>query len=279
MKTLAAANAVLMELQVGMKEDGFYRGAIDADWGPGSRGAWLAMRQKAARAGLIPAPAIPEIMKTDTGPVSLVLTEQDYIDGAAMLQCTVAQIKAVFEVEASGAGWFTDVRAEILAHDGEGGFLDGDNLPKILFEAHIFDRETGGRFRKSHPKLSSPKWNRALYVGGQGEYIRLSDAMELDRTAALRSASWGAPQIMGFNHKLAGYPDVESFVAGMKSGVRAHLLAFVSFIKNSGLADELRRVSNNPADCAPLARGYNGTGYAANAYDVKIAAAHRKHSR
>lgn len=279
MPTAAAMEAALKQIQSDMKADGFYHGAIDADWGPGSKGSWLTMRQQAARAGVIPAPPAVPIIMDPAIYVSKALTEQDYIDGAAMLSCTVAQIKAVFEVEASGAGWFTDVRAEILARDGPGGFLDGPDLPKILFEAHIFDRETKGRFRASHPKLSSAKWNRALYVGGQGEYIRLDEAMALDRVAALRSASWGAAQIMGFNHKLAGFDTVEAFVAAMKGGSRAHLLAFVQFIKNSGLSDELRRVSNVPADCAPLARGYNGTAYAANQYDVKIATAHRKWSR
>lgn len=278
MPTAAAMEAALKGIQSDMRGAGFYKGPIDADWGPGSKGAWLTMLQRAAAAGIVAPPKIPEVMKP-AGTVSIALVEQDYIDGAAQLGCTVAQIKAIFEVEASGAGWFTDVRADILARDGPGGFLDGPNLPKILFEAHIFDRETGGRFRASHPKLSSAKWNRALYVGGQGEYIRLDEAMALDRKAALRSASWGAPQIMGFNHKLAGFDDVETFVAAMKSGIRAHLLAFVAFIKNSHLADELRRVSNDPEDCRPIARGYNGEAYAANDYHSKIAAAHRKWSR
>lgn len=279
MPTAAAMEAALKSIQTDMKSDGFYHGGIDADWGPGSKGAWLAMRRQAGRAGIIPPPVIPEVMEAPAGVVWTVLTEADYADAAAQLGCSVDQIKAVFEVEASGSGWFTDVRADILARDGPGGFLDGPDLPKILFEAHIFDRETKGRFRASHPKLSSKAWNRKLYVGGQGEYVRLDEAMGLDRAAALRSASWGAPQIMGFNHKLAGFDTVEAFVAAMKSGARAHLLAFVAFVKNSGLADELRRVSNNPADCAPFARGYNGSGFAVNAYDVKIAAAHKKHSR
>lgn len=208
----------------------------------------------------------------------LELTRQDFADAAAALGCSVAQIRAVFEVEASGAGWFKDMRADILARDGPGGFLDGANLPKILFEAHIFDRETGGRFRASHPNLSAARWNKALYVGGQGEYVRLDQAMALDRTAALRSASWGAPQIMGFNHKLAGFETVEDFVAAMKSGIRAHLMAFVAFVKNSGLAPALRQVTGLHASARPFARGYNGAAYEANEYHVKIARAFAKWS-
>lgn len=213
------------------------------------------------------------------GEVETDLTPADFRDAAAMLGCSVAQIRAVFEVETAGGGWFTDVRADILARDGPGGFLDGPALPKILFEAHIFDRETGGRFRASHPNLSSAKWNRSLYVGGQGEYVRLDQAMALDRAAALRSASWGAAQIMGFNHKLAGFDTVEAFVDAMKSGARAHLMAFVEFVKAAGLAPALRAISGVHASAVPFARGYNGKGYAANEYHIKIARAFARWSQ
>lgn len=206
------------------------------------------------------------------------LSTVDFIAAAATLRCTVAQIRAVWEVE-SGGGWFIDVRADILARDGPGGFLDGPNLPKILFEAHHFDRLTGGRFRRQHPNISSAKWNRALYVGGQAEYFRLDEAIKLDRTAALQSASWGGPQIMGFNHKLAGFDTVDAFVAAMRTDERAHLDAFCTFISKSGLGDKLRQISNVHADCAPFASAYNGKGYLANRYHVKIAQAHAKWSR
>lgn len=205
------------------------------------------------------------------------LAADDFEDAAKVLGCTVAQIRAVWEVE-SGGGWFKDVRADILAADGPGGFIDGPNLPKILFEAHIFDRETGGRFRASHPNLSSRTWNRKLYVGGQGEWLRLNRAMQLDRRAALRSASVGGAQIMGFNHQLAGFDTVESFWDAMKVSERAHLDAFVAFIRNRGLVSALRAIRNRPADCIAFAKGYNGSGYAANEYHIKIARAHAKHA-
>ena len=207
------------------------------------------------------------------------LTGEDFAEAARRLGCSVAQIRAVFEVEASGSGWFTDVRASILALDGPGGFLDGSTLPKILFEAHHFDRLTGGKFSRSHPNLSSPRWNRALYVGGQGEYERLHRAMQLDRTAALMSASWGAAQIMGFNHKLAGYETVEAFVEAMKAGARAHLMAFVEFVKSAGLVGALRAITADPASARAFARGYNGSGYATHDYHGKIARAFAKWSR
>lgn len=205
------------------------------------------------------------------------LTSADFADAAVTLKCTVAQIRAVWEVE-SGGGWFQDVRADILAADGPGGFIDGPHLPKILFEAHVFDRETNGRYRASHPNLSSAKWNRALYVGGQAEWLRLHRAMQLDRRAALRSASVGGAQIMGFNHELAGYATVEAFWDAMKVSEAEHLKAFATFIQRSFLADELRLISNRPADCVPFSRGYNGSGFQKNGYHIKIASAHQRWS-
>ncbi len=209
--------------------------------------------------------------------VQIGLTLADFQAAAAALGCTSAQIRAVWEVE-SGGGWFKDVRADILALDGPGGFLDGPHLPKILFEAHVFDRYTKGQYRDSHPNLSSKVWNRKLYIGGQGEYVRLWKAMQLDREAALMSASVGGAQSMGFNHKLAGFATVQAYWDAMKVSEAAHLGAFCSFIKNKGLVNALKTISNSPPDCIAFAKGYNGQGYAQNNYHVKIAQAHARYA-
>ena len=206
------------------------------------------------------------------------LRDIDFVRAAEALRCEVAQIRAVDEVE-SGGGWFEDVRADILDLDGPGGFLDGPELPKILFEAHQFSKRTGHRYDQSHPNLSSPIWNRALYIGGQGEWARLHRAMQLDKDAALMSASAGRYQIMGFNHVLAGFADVEAFWAAMKRSEICHLEAFVAFIQRSKIVGMLRRVSDDAEACAPFALAYNGAGYKANAYHQRIARAYIKHAR
>jgi hypothetical protein len=214
----------------------------------------------------------PTPAPTPDGLTQIGITSAQFESAARRLGCTVAQIRAVDEVE-SGSGWYEDVRSNILALDGPGGFIDGPNLPKILFESAHFDRLTGGKYRRSHPNLSTAKWDRTTYVGGQGEWARLHAAMKLDRHAALMSASVGRYQIMGFNHKLAGYATVEAFWDAMKTSETAHLEAFVTFIISSNLGDELRAISTNPETCRPFARGYNGKGYAKNNYHGKIAAA------
>lgn len=201
------------------------------------------------------------------------LNAADFEWAASVLGWSVPQVRAVDIVEAAGSGWFTDIRADILALDGPGGFIDGSALPKILYEAHVFARncEPKGRFNKSHPNLSSAGWNRALYVGGQGEYERLWRAMALDREAAFRAVSVGRYQILGENYRLAGFGSAEQFFLAMQKSERAHLEAFVQFIIASGLVDEGRQISSDPASCRPFALGYNGPQADKNRYPQKIA--------
>ncbi len=181
------------------------------------------------------------------------LTDADIEAAAQSIGCQVAAVRAVIDVESRG------------------GFLP-DGRPKILFERHYFSRLTGRAYDASHPDISNRQWGG--YRGGAAEYDRLARAIKLDRGAALQSASWGAFQIMGANFKVAGFADVESFVAAMVSGSAAHLKAFVNFVKKNGLADEMIRL-----DWAGFARGYNGPAYRTNKYDEKMAAAYLIHSR
>ena len=180
------------------------------------------------------------------------LSDTDFERAALVIGCSVAAVRAVAEVES------------------QGGFLP-DGRPKILFERHKFHRFTSGAFSSAHPAISNPA--PGGYLGNAAEYGRLAEAIALDREAALKSASWGAFQIMGFNHTLAGHTSVESFVKAMVSGQSGQLDAFVSFIRKSGLSDELVR-----KDWAGFARGYNGKDYAKNRYDTKLAAAFTLHS-
>ncbi len=185
------------------------------------------------------------------------LTEQDFADAAGQLGCEVASIKAVCEVEAP-----------------RGGF-NPDGTPATLFEGHKFHKATGGKFDIEAPDLSYPTWTRRHYgKNWQAEQARLQRAMTLDREAALRSASWGKFQIMGFNHEVVGFPAIQGFVNAMYKSEREHLMAFVMFVLKEGLAPALRR-----KDWANFARGYNGPAYAENKYDTKMAAAYSKFRR
>jgi hypothetical protein len=153
------------------------------------------------------------------------LSSIDFARAAQALGCELEAVEAVRTVEAGGSGFLGD----------------DSGRPIILYEAHRFAKETGGRFNISHPRLSVAIWDRSLYAGGATEYVRLASAIALNRAGALRATSWGLFQILGSNHKAAGYPDVESFVAAMTDSEGAHLDAFVSFVRFNGLAGHLVR--------------------------------------
>jgi hypothetical protein len=185
------------------------------------------------------------------------LADADFAAAAESLGCAVAALKAVAEVEAAGSGFFK--------HDGR---------PKILFEAHKFSELTKRRYDASHPAISCPRWNRALYKRGPAEYERLDAAAALDRSAALQSASWGKFQILGMHYRTCGHPDVESFVRAHCESERRQLDAFVRFVRaNPKLHAALRE-----RRWADFALRYNGAGYKANQYDTKLAAAYERHA-
>lgn len=181
------------------------------------------------------------------------LSMADYQRAASALGVDVATVRAVADVESSG-----------------GGFL-ADGRPKILFERHIFARETGGRYNHSHPGISGPAGGYG--AGGANQHLRFDQAYALDPAAAMKSASWGEFQIMGFNHRMVGYDTVGQFVEAMRGSAGNQLDAFVQFIESAGLKGALQN-----KDWAGFARGYNGPAYAQNQYDTKMAAAYARYA-
>jgi hypothetical protein len=141
------------------------------------------------------------------------------------------------------------------------GFL-ADRRPQILYERHIFHQLTGGQFDDGDISDPTP--------GGYGpegahQYDRLAAAIQLDRTAALKSASWGIGQILGKNFALAGFPDVETMVAAMSDSEDKQLAAVGSFLISTNLQLPLRA-----HDWTTFARGYNGPNFAINHYDSRL---------
>ena len=175
-------------------------------------------------------------------------------------------LTAVTELLGVGA---SEVWAVLTVETRGFGFLS-DRRPAILFERHIFSRETTGRFDARAPDISSSQ--PGGYGGlGTAQYDRLARAIALDRGAALRSASWGIGQVMGFNALTAGFTDVEDMVAQMVASEDAQLAGMARWVLSARLHLALRA-----HDWAGFARGYNGPAYAQNRYDVRLAGAHAK---
>lgn len=177
------------------------------------------------------------------------LQYEDYRRAAEALGCSVAAVVAVTRVESP-----------------RGPFLP-DGRPTLLFERHKFHQHTNGRFSAAHPDISSAKPG-GYGAGGAHQHARMEKAAKLDRAAALKSASWGAFQILGENFAQAGHPSLQSFVNAMYRSAGDQLDCFVNFIRNDWrLLGAIRSL-----DWATFARVYNGPAYRQNRYDEKMAA-------
>lgn len=168
-------------------------------------------------------------------------------DAAKRLNCEAETLQAILEVESRGE-----------PYDGKGRLI-------ILVEKHIFRRllPASLRARAEVLGLAVRGWSRGNYrgqgsAGDDRRWNLLKRMTELHETAGLKSASYGGPQIMGFNHQAVGFPSVQEFVLAMAEKEENQIAAFVAFLESVGLAEALRQ-----RDFRTVARRYNGSGQVA----------------
>jgi hypothetical protein len=201
----------------------------------------------------------PHVKDTERGKY---LNDEDIHDFAKKWELEIPAVKSVIKVESSGRGFMKDGR------------------PKILFEGHVFWKQLKAvgfapeSYARQNPDILYPSWTKLHYQGGKGEYDRLERAQMIHEEAALASASWGLFQIMGYHWKKLEYPSIQEFVSLQALNEYEHLEAFGRFIKRFDLLDALRE-----KNWAKFARGYNGKGYAANQYDIKLEKYYRQFSQ
>ncbi len=184
---------------------------------------------------------------------SLPISQAGMAKTTQLLGVSPAEVWTVLSVETHGFGYLNDRR------------------PAILFERHIFHKQTGGRFDAVNPAISST--TAGGYMGGAKEYDRLAQAIALDSHAALMSASWGIGQVMGFNFAAAGFANVEDMVAAMVQSEDSQLEGMAAFVRATGLNKPL---ANH--DWAGFAKGYNGPDFAKNSYDKRLASSFQQFS-
>jgi hypothetical protein len=186
------------------------------------------------------------------------LTDADFEAVAAELGVPVKLIKAVRKVEAPR------------------GPFDDKGRPSILYEKHVFARNSAGRFNGSHPALSAASWQPGTYGPHSAQYGKLAAACRLDQDAAFKACSWGAFQVLGENAVSLDYRSAFDMALALTFSEAAHLDSFVRFVKVNGLVDELRACkAGDPESCVPFVRAYNGSGFRKNNYHVKLAEAAR----
>ncbi len=179
--------------------------------------------------------------------------------------CAPEALQAVIEVETPGFGF-----------DPEGYLV-------CLPELHKIPRYLPADKRRAARRagLWRRKWSRDQYRG-LSSYTRNPDhagkqrralwgrIAALDERTAWLVTSWGLPQLMGFNYRLAGYDSPEAMVRAFADSEVAQIEAMGRFIVARGLDDELRAL-----DWRGFARGYNGPGQVAR-YAGLLARAHSR---
>lgn len=178
------------------------------------------------------------------------ISESDFERAAERIGCDVAAIKAVWEVEAGGRHFLSD-RSVIRR-----------------FEPHHFPREHWSKIGFT-PRQGEAPWRASLRLSNEAMFLRAAD---VDQDAAMVASSWGAPQIMGFNHKDAGFASARQMVEHMAVSASNQLDAFVQLVESWGIAGAIRA-----HDWLAFARRYNGSGQVER-YAQLMETAYRKHS-
>lgn len=160
-------------------------------------------------------------------------TSDDFLTAARLIGCTPAEIKAVWKVEAAGRPF------------------RGDGSVERRFEPHKFPSRHWDRIG-FHVRKGEAPWRASVRMSNDRMFLA---AYEIDPEAALLASSWGAPQIMGFNHQDAGHASARSMVSAMATGEASHLRAFTSLVTAWGLSTAIRA-----RDWETFARRYNGPG-------------------
>lgn len=181
------------------------------------------------------------------------ITHAELANYALRLGGTVRQIKAVAKVESAGGGF------------------DDDGLLKCLWERHYLWR----RVKFAVPFLSDPKpGGYTMDADGDGicdSWEKLADAAMRWPALAFECASFGKFQVMGAHWKSLGYRSAIDMVWQMSRTEAAHYEVLVRYIEANSLIRAFQALSDDPADCLPLALGYNGPGQ--RGYHQRLAAA------
>ena len=163
-------------------------------------------------------------------------------------------------------------------------FAKENNLDPDKLKAIIKVESSGKPFVGDHPtvRFECVRYNKRVssqdqvpcdtstYKYGSAKDTGLTafkNALEKDRSEAIRQTSFGLGQVMGFNYERAGYSSEEDFYIAMFRE-EEQVKAFLNFvISDDAILSELKKDDTN---WAVIAENYNGEDYATNNYDTKL---------
>lgn len=217
------------------------------------------------------------------------------LDGLRGINHTMASIYnskgAYLKEKATGLGISAAAAAAVLKCESGGeGFHRESGQMIIRFENHIFwdqwGKNNAATFRDHFQFSSGQRWTEHKFRASASdawqsfhgvqskEWTVLDLARSLDDTAALKSISMGAAQIMGFNYATLGYANVQEMFDSMTQSLPAQLDGMFAFIRENGTCMAGLRSGNY----TQFARGYNGSGQA-DVYGALISEAAAAYAR
>jgi len=188
-------------------------------------------------------------------------------------RAALIDVARAFDLDPAALAAVASIESNLVAH----AMIDGRAEPLIRFEGHYFDRRLSGAAQAEARAagLASPTAGAIRNPPSQAaRWSMLARARAIDARAADESTSWGMGQVMGAYWAWLGFGSVQALVAEARSGAQGQLRLMARYIEKAGLAAALAR-----RDWPAFARGYNGPGFARNAYDVKLASAHARFAR
>lgn len=223
---------------------GFSGAALDGKLGPATLAAL-----KAAFAAPTPAPDVVlrigdlELPPAEEriAPPPDVVSEQGTPDKAAVARLWNSYGGAILE-HATAAQVEPAVALAIFAVESKRAYDPTTGLVIVRFEPKVFLRRSGRLVTTDHS-------------GQLAEWQALEEAHAINEKAALESASYGLPQLMGFNFGVTRHPDARSLLLAFQRSAREQVAGFFGFVAANKLVDEAR-----DRRFVDFARRYNGRG-------------------
>jgi hypothetical protein len=224
---------------------GFSGAAADGKLGPDTLAVIKAKFAAAApaaeillRIGDLELPAAEERI----APPPSVVPEKGTADGVAVARLWNSYGGAILE-HANAAQVEPAVALAIFAVESKRAYDPTTGLVIVRFEPKVFLRRSSGRLVTSDHSSQLAEWQA------------VEEAYAIDPKAALESASYGLPQLMGFNYGVTSHPDARSLLLAFQRSAREQVAGFFGFVTANKLVDEARE-----RRFVDFARRYNGVG-------------------
>lgn len=162
-------------------------------------------------------------------------------------------------------------RAVIMVESAGNGFANGKLIarfePRVWLTMKLPEelRETGKLLfaygnRPDQDRISLGGVWRPFHGNNALEHLAIALASAVDRESAIESASYGLPQMMGFNATMVGYRDAAQMVEAFTRSEEAQVDAFFAYCEKKRNATRSALDALRQRDFVEFARLYNGIG-------------------